>query len=75
MEHAPNETTDGVLQDLLPDLHQAVAELLDSLRANWVASDGLKQNVSEVRRVWGPVTVIKSFILREPAYLCLRAWK
>ncbi|TWW79811.1 hypothetical protein D4764_10G0008410 [Takifugu flavidus] len=31
---SPNETTNGVLGDLLPDLDQAITELLDSLRIN-----------------------------------------
>ena len=29
--HAPDETVDGVLGDLLPDLDQGISELLDSL--------------------------------------------
>ena len=46
--HAPNETTDGVLGDLLPDLDQGITELLDSLKCNLAASDGPKHNVPEV---------------------------
>ncbi|TWW77579.1 hypothetical protein D4764_12G0009690 [Takifugu flavidus] len=45
--HAPNETTNGVLGDLLPDLDQGIIELLDSLRINLVALDGPKHNVPE----------------------------
>ncbi|TWW81480.1 hypothetical protein D4764_01G0012950 [Takifugu flavidus] len=44
---APNETTNGVLGDLLPDLDQGITELLDSLRINPVAPDGPKHNVPE----------------------------
>ncbi|KAK3531505.1 hypothetical protein QTP70_023861 [Hemibagrus guttatus] len=46
--HAPNETTDGVLEYFLPDLDQGITELLDSLRCNQVASDGPKANVPDV---------------------------
>ncbi|TWW81314.1 [Protein ADP-ribosylarginine] hydrolase [Takifugu flavidus] len=45
---APNEMTNGVLGDLLPDLDQGITELLDSLRINLVAPDGPKHNVPEV---------------------------
>lgn len=47
-EHAPNEMTDGVLGDLLPDLGQSITELLDSLRFNLLESDERKHNVPEV---------------------------
>ncbi|TWW64310.1 hypothetical protein D4764_03G0013180 [Takifugu flavidus] len=45
--HAPNETTNSVLGDLLPDLDQGITELLDNLRINLVAPDGPKHNVPE----------------------------
>ncbi|KAI4871830.1 hypothetical protein NFI96_016388, partial [Prochilodus magdalenae] len=41
--HAPNETTDGVLGDLLSDLDQVILELLDSLKCNLAVLDGSKQ--------------------------------
>ncbi len=47
-EHAPNETTDGVLAYFLPDLDQGIIDLLDSLRCNLAASDEPKHNVPEV---------------------------
>ncbi|TWW71665.1 hypothetical protein D4764_16G0001620 [Takifugu flavidus] len=43
----PNETTNGVLGDLLPDLDQGITELLDSLRITLAALDGPKHNVLE----------------------------
>ncbi|KAK3552900.1 hypothetical protein QTP86_028010 [Hemibagrus guttatus] len=39
--HALNEMTNGVLGYFLPDLDQCIIELLDSLRCNLAASDGL----------------------------------
>lgn len=45
---APNETTDGVLGEHLPDVDRGVAELLDSLRCNLVVSDVAKHNVPEM---------------------------
>ncbi|TWW81768.1 hypothetical protein D4764_01G0015830 [Takifugu flavidus] len=45
--HAPNEKTNGVLGNLLPDLDQGITELLDSLRINLVAPDEPKHNVPE----------------------------
>ncbi|TWW77307.1 hypothetical protein D4764_12G0006970 [Takifugu flavidus] len=42
--HAPNEKTNGVLGDLLPDLDQGITELLDSLSINLAAPDGPKHN-------------------------------
>lgn len=64
--HAPNETTDGVLGDLLP--HQGITELLERLRCNLGASDGPECNGPEVicwiyvRRLFSD---INSFILQE----------
>lgn len=46
-EHAPNDMMYGVLGDL-SDLNQGITELLDRLRCNMVASDGLKHNVPQV---------------------------
>ncbi|TWW55895.1 hypothetical protein D4764_09G0009450 [Takifugu flavidus] len=39
--------TNGVLEDLLPDLYQGTTELLDSLRINLAAPDGPIHNVPE----------------------------
>lgn len=41
-------TMDGVLGDLLTDLDQGISELLDSVRCNLTASDGLKLKIPEV---------------------------
>ncbi|MEQ2179811.1 hypothetical protein GOODEAATRI_028968 [Goodea atripinnis] len=68
---------DGVLGYLLLDPDQGIPELRDSLRCNLVASDGPKQDVSEmfywnyVRGAWRTVDGINSFILPDlPAYSC-----
>ena len=46
-EHAPDETADGVLGDLLPDLDQGISELLDSLWRYFAEVDTLIHNVPE----------------------------
>lgn len=48
--HAPNETIDGVLGYLPPDLDQGITEPLDSLKCNLAALGGLKDKVPEVLR-------------------------
>lgn len=56
--HVPDETTDGILGDLLPELDQGISELLGILRYRGVLLD-----------LDGPVSGIKSFILQElPAH-------
>lgn len=45
---APNEKTDGVLWDVIPDLFEGISGLLQSLRSNLVGSDGPKPIVPEV---------------------------
>ncbi|KAI4903310.1 hypothetical protein NFI96_031847 [Prochilodus magdalenae] len=52
--HAPNEMTDGVLGDLLPDLDQGITELLDTLKCNLVTSDGPEHKVPERVRSYSP---------------------
>ena len=37
--HAPDETTDGLLRDLLPDLDQGIGQLLDSLWCDITLAD------------------------------------
>ena len=54
--HALDETADGVLGDLLPDLDQGISELLDSLWRYLVVADAPIHNVPEVLnwiQVWG----------------------
>ena len=69
--HAPDETTDVLLRDLLPDLDQGISQLLDSLWCNVVLVDGTKQDVPDVLswiQVWGtgrPVHSINTFIMEE----------
>ncbi|KAJ8345370.1 hypothetical protein SKAU_G00295630 [Synaphobranchus kaupii] len=46
--HAPDETADGVLGDLLPDLDQGISELLDSLWRYLAAADAPRHNVPDV---------------------------
>lgn len=48
IRHAPNETTDGLLGELLLDLDQRITELLESLKWNLVLSNGTKHIVPEV---------------------------
>ena len=43
--HATDDSADGVLGDLLPDLDQGISELLDSLWQYLVVSDAPIQNV------------------------------
>ena len=43
--HAPDESTDGVLGDLLPDLDHNISELLDSV---WLYSVGAQLDLGRV---------------------------
>ena len=43
--HAPDESADGVMGDLFPDLDQGISELLDSLWQYLAASDAPIHNV------------------------------
>lgn len=56
--HVPDETTDGILGDLLPELDQGISELLGILRYRGVLLD-----------LDGPVSGIKSFILQDTTFI------
>ena len=70
-DHAPDETADGVLWDLLPKLDQGINVLLDSLWCYSAAADAPMHNVPEVLNwiqlwgTWGPVNGIKDFVIQE----------
>ena len=54
--HAPDEMTDVLLRDLLPDLDQGITQLLVSLWCDMASLDGTSHDVPEVRdwnQVWG----------------------
>lgn len=54
--HAPDETTDGALEDLLPGLDQGISELLGRLWRYLVVADAPIHNFPEVLdwiQVWG----------------------
>ena len=69
--HAPDETTDVLLRDLLPDLDQGISQLLDSLWCDVASVDGTRHDVPEVLdwiQVWGtgrPVHSINAFVMQE----------
>ena len=69
--HAPDDTTDGLLRDLLPDLDQGIGQLLDSLWCDIALADGTRHDVPEVLdwiQVWGmcrPVHSINALDIQE----------
>ena len=69
--HAPDESTDGLLGDVLPDLYQGISQLLDSLWCDLAAADGTRHDVPEVLdwiQVCGtgwPVHSINAFVMQE----------
>ena len=46
--HAPEEMTDVLLRDLLPDLDQGISQLLDSLWCDVESVDGTRHDDPEV---------------------------
>ena len=44
--HAPDETTEVLLRDLLPDLNYGITQLLDSLWCDVALLDGMRHNAS-----------------------------